>query len=122
MVLTNFNVLTYFVFDFAAKWPLDERRFNMLLTPYIYMTSAGRRHLMNVKFNGTLDLGGGDGTRPANTSVSSFISSGNLSNPNLTTPDILELEADFSARHATVICFNETYLPYLICWIFMFEE
>lgn len=71
----------------------------MVLTPYIYMTSAGRRHIRNVKFNETLELDENDNSTR---DLASIISGGNSSNPNLTTPEILELEADFSARYIQV--------------------
>lgn len=83
-----------------AKWPLDERRFNMLLTPYVYMSADGRRHIQDVKFNETDELSD-DAVRPANTTVSNFVNA-NLTHPNLTTPEILDAEKDFAAKSFVV--------------------
>ncbi|XP_067946636.1 patched domain-containing protein 3-like [Watersipora subatra] len=82
--------------NLTTKWPLDERRFNMLLTPYVYMSADGRRHIQDVKFNETDELSD-DAVRPANTTVSNFVNA-NLTHPNLTTPEILDAEKDFAAK------------------------
>ena len=71
----------------------------MLLTPYIYATAEGRRHISNVKFNNTLDIDD-VGDRPPNTTVST--SNNNVTHPNLTTPDILETEATYASRYFRV--------------------
>lgn len=82
----------------AAKQPLGEVKFNMMLTPYFYMTATGRRNIANIKFNDTVTFGNGTGSDDFNlTNVIASSGSGGGS-PNLTTPDILELEADFSSR------------------------
>ncbi|KAF6020795.1 PTCHD3 [Bugula neritina] len=83
------------------RLPLDERRFNMLLTPFVYMTAVGRRHIRNVNFNETITFGDGNGTDGDFNLTNVISSSGNLSNPNLTTPDILDMERDFAARYLT---------------------
>lgn len=70
----------------------------MLLTPFIYMSSVGRRHISNVKFNATVDFGT-DGSF----NLSNVISSGGGgATPNLTTPETLELEEKFAATYLQV--------------------
>ena len=67
------------------------------------MSADGRKHISNVKFNETIEFADGDGTRPANTTgIGSIISGANLTHPDLQTPEILEAEADFSARYLMV--------------------
>lgn len=85
---------------FVAKFPLDERKFNMMATAYIFVTASGRRHIRDVKFNETeLFDDDNDGVRPANTSVSQFVMSNST---NLTSDNVLEVEASFSASYIVV--------------------
>lgn len=51
------------------------------------MTSAGRRHIRNIKFNETVSLSG---------------SMGNLFGLKLNDPEIIELENEYAARHLIV--------------------
>ena len=91
---------------FTAKQPLDERRFNMMLTPYFFMTATGRRNVANVKFNETISFGDGESPDDFNLTevIANSVSSGSGS-PNLTTPDILDMEEDFSQRSLLVRCY-----------------
>lgn len=71
---------------YVARWPLDETRFHMLLSPFVYMTIDGRRHIRNIRFNASQEK----------------LDREDFLNLELDSPEVLEIEKTFAKRHVTV--------------------